>query len=326
MRTSQEIKAIADGIYTEVSEGLASLTEVKKSAVEAMLGKSGDEKLADIVSLVSDIEAVLKAPAVDGVSLPPYLAKLTYEDGNLDSVTVIVRTKLKSTYKYRKDTTVAVDADFIANVGQAYVTALYDMFYIEQANANVEALNEKVGEILQQAEVPYSFRFAVDTETDAMVLSINDSEVVFNANIARAHDVSSLGIFKSGDEYDNIVRESSTEKIITALKAAQTPVQLIKGNVPIIKDVTGVSTKKRASKLIRDSYHRKAKYLGGTKAGVGYYDETVSIDGNDVNVFAIVSKAEDGELSVVLSPFDVKTLYNVDFDVLAAVKEQLAAG
>lgn len=326
MRTSQEIKAIADGIYAEVSAGLNSLTDVKKGGVEAMLGKSGEDRLNDIVALVSDIEAVLKAPVVDGVSLPPYLSKVTYEDGNLDKVTITVRTKLKSTYKYRKDTVVNVDADFVASVGNAYVTALYDMFYIERAMENVDALNEKVSEILQAAEVPYSFRFAVDTDTDAMVLSINDSEVVFNANISRAHDVSSLGIFKDGDEYDNIVRESSVEKIITSLKAAQTTVQLIKGNVPIIKDVTGVSTKKRASKLIRDSYHRKARYLGGTKSGVGYYDETVDIGGESVNVFAIVSKAEDGEISVVLSPFDVKTLYNVDFDVVVAVKEQIAAG
>lgn len=323
MRTSQEIKAIADGIYQEVSQGLSSLSEVKKGNIEAMLGKSGDERLADILSLVGDIEAVLKAPRVDGVGLPVYLSKVTYEDGNLDVVTITVRTKLKSSYKYRKDTNVAVDANFIANAGNAYVTALYDMFYIEEAAANVEALNEKVAEIVAQAEVPYGFRFAVDTDTDAMVLSINDSEVVFNANIAKAHDVSNLGIFKSGDEYDNIVCQATTDKIVTALKAAQTPVQLIKSNVSLIKDVTGVSTKKRASKIIRGSYHRQAKYLGGTKAGVGYFDETVQVNGESVDVFALVAKAEDGELSVVLSPFDVKTLYNVEFDVVAAVKEQL---
>lgn len=324
MRTHKEITTIAEGIYAEVTEGLSSLTEVKKSNVAAMLEKSGDEKIADIVALVSDIEAVLKAPRVDGVGLPVYLSKVTYEDGNLNAVTITVRTKLKSSYRYRKDTTVAVDKDFIANVGNAYVTALYDMFYIEEASANIEALNEKVAEIVASAEIPYGFKFAVDTETDAMVLSINDSEVVFNANIARAHDISNLGIFKSGDEYDNIVCQATTEKIITALKAAQTPVQLIKANVPLIKDVTGVSTKKRASKLIRGSYHRQAKYLNGVKSGVGYYDETVNIEGEDVDVFALVAKAEDGEISLVLSPFDVKTLYNVNFDVVAAVKEQLA--
>lgn len=325
MRTSQEIKVIADGIYSEVANGLSSLSEVKRSNVAAMLEKSGDDRLADIMALVGDIESVLKGPRVSDVGLPSYLSKVSYEeDGDLSSITITVRTKLKSSYRYRKDTQVAVDANFIANAGEAYVSALYDMFYIEEASANVVALNEKVAEICQTAEIPYSFRFAVDTESDAMVLSINDREVVFNANISRAHDVSSLGIFKSGDEYDNIVSAATIEKIVTALKAAQTPVQLIKGNVQLIKDVTGVSTKKRASKIIRGSYHRQAKYLSGTKAGVGYFDETVKIDGEDVDVFALVAKNEEGDLSIVLSPFDVKTMYNVDFDVIAAVKEQLA--
>ena len=51
------------------------------------------------------------------------------------------------------------------------------------------------------------------------------------------------------------------QKLVASLKAVQTPVQLIKGNVALIKEVTGVSTKKRASKLIRGSYHRRAKFL-----------------------------------------------------------------
>lgn len=326
MRTSKEIKSIADTIYQEVHTGLSSVAAAKTSKVEAMLGKSGLERLPDITSLVADVEATMKAPHVGDVGLPQYLSKVTYEGETLDSVTITVRTKLKSSYKYRKDTVVAVDAKFVESVGKAFVDALFDMFYIEEAIANIAALNDKVAEIVAQAEVPYSFRFAVDTESNAMVLSINDSEVVFNANITKAHDVSSLGIFQSGDEYDNLVSSATVEKIITALKAAQTPVQLIKANVPLIKEVTGVSTKKRASKLIRGSYHRQARYLSGTKAGVGYFDETVNINGEDVDVFALVAKNEEGELSVVLSPFDVKTMYNVEFDVVAAVKEQLAQG
>lgn len=326
MRTSKEIKTIADTLYQEAFAGLSSVSEAKKSKVEAMLGKAGEERLTDITALVADVEAVVKAPHVDDVGLPPYLSKVTYEGDDLDNVTITVRTKLKSPYKYRKDTVVKVDGDFVVSVGEAFVSALFDMFYIEEAIANVNALNEKVAEIVAQAEVPYGFRFAVDTESNAMVLAINDKEVVFNANISKAHDVSSLGIFQSGDEYDNLVSSATIDKIVTALKAAQTPVQLIKANVPLIKDVTGVSTKKRASKLIRGSYHRQARYLTGTKAGVGYFDETVQINGEDVDVFALVAKSEDGELSIVLSPFDVKTMYNVEFDVISAVKEQMAQG
>lgn len=324
MRTNKEIVQIADGIYAEATESLANLAKVKKDKVSSIAGKSVAEGIEIIQGLIADIEAVLKAPRVDGVGLPAYLSRMTYSENNLDKITITVRTKLKSDYKYRKDTVVAVDDNFIINAGKAYIDALYDMFYIEEAIANVNTLNDKIAEIIAENEIPFSFKFVVDASTDAIILSINNKEVVFNANIARAHDISSLAIFKSGDEYNDLICREATEKLVESLKSVQTTVQLIKSNVAIIKTITGVSTKKRASKLIRGSYHRQAKYLGGVKSGIGYFDETVKVNGEDTDVFALVAKAEDGSLSVVLDPFNVKDLFNVDFDVIAAVKEQLA--
>ena len=323
MRTNKEIVKIAEGIYAEATASLSNLASVKKAQVAELVGKNVNDVIDSIQAIVTDIESVLKAPRVDGVGLPTYLSKLTYSDTNTDRVIISVRTKLKSAYKYRKDTDVIVDEDFIINAGKAYIDALYDMFYIEEAITNVDALNEKVAEIIAENEIPFAVKFAVNADTDAIVLSISDTEVVFNANIARAHDIANQGIFKSGDEYNNLICAEATAKLVASLKAVQTPVQLIKGNVALIKDITGVSTKKRASKLIRGSYHRQAKYLGNVKAGVGYYEETIKIGGEDVDVFALVAKAEDGTLSVVLSPFDVKTLYNVDYDVIGAVKAAL---
>lgn len=323
MRTNKEIVKIASGIYAEATASLAKLAEVKKAQVASIVGKNVEDVIETVQAIVTDIESVLKAPRVDGVGLPTYLSKLSYNDANANKVTISVRTKLKSEYKYRKDTDVTVDEDFIVNAGKAYIDALYDMFYIEEAIVNVAALNTKIAEIIAENEIPFSCKFAVDVDTDAVVLSISNEEVVFNANIARAHDIASLGIFKSGDEYNNLICAEATAKLVASLKAVQTPVQLIKGNVALIKDITGVSTKKRASKLIRGSYHRQAKYLGSVKTGIGYFEETVKIGGEETEVFALVAKAEDGKLSVVLNPFDIKTLYNVDYDVLKAVKAAL---
>lgn len=324
MRTNKEIVKIADGIYGEINSGLAELAEVKKATLAGIIGKPVAEGIEVIQGIIGDIESIIKAPRVDEVGLPNYLSKLVYEEGSQDLITVSVRTRLRSTYKYRKDTVVTVDEDFVLNAGKAYVDALYDMFYIEEAIANVDALNEKVVEILAANEIPFGFKFAVDADTDAVVLSINNDEVVFNASIVKAHDIADLGIFKSGDEYNDLICAEATDKLVASLKAVQTTTQLIKSNVALIKEVTGVSTKKRASKLIRGSYHRQAKYLGNVKAGIGYFEETVKINGEDTDVFALVSKAEDGALEVVLSPFDTKTLYNVDFDVIKAVKAQMA--
>lgn len=324
MKTNKQIVNIADGIYAEAMASLKNLVDVKKAAVASIHTKSLEEGVATISQLVADVEAVVVAPRVEDVALPAHLYKVSYVGNSIDTITLSVRTKLKSAYKYRKDTDVAVDDNFIMNVGKALIDSLYDMFYIEQASENVEALNEKLATICAENEIPYTVEFAVDADTDAMILDINNEKVVFNANIAKAHDISNLGIFREGNEYNNIICAEATEALVASLKANQTPVQVIKGNVALIKEVTGVSTKKRASKLIRGTYHRQAKYLGAVKSGIGYFDETVELNGESVDVFALVAKAEDGTLSVVLNPFDVKTLYSVDFDVVAEVQKQLA--
>ena len=198
------------------------------------------------------------------------------------------------------------------------------MLCIELAVENVNDLNEKVATIVAENDIPYSVAFAVDNNDDAMVLEITDKSIVFNASIQKAHEISNLSIFQSGDEYSDYVSETAVAKLAEALKAIQTPVQLIKGNIQLIADVTDITTKKRASKIIRGAYHRQTKYLGGVKAGVGYFNEDVTINGETVEVFALVEKNKEGNLEVVLKPFDVKTLLNVDFDVLSAVKAQLA--
>lgn len=324
MRTSKDIVRIADGIYAEAVNNVNKLAEVRQGVVASIAGKPAEEVINTVTELIDGIETGVKAPNVDGVKLPAYLSKVTYEADGSSEVTITVRTKLKSTYKYRKDAVVALDEDFIINAGKVYIDALFDMFHIDEAMQNVEALNAKIAGIIEENEIPYSFSFVVDANSSATVLSVNDNEVVFNASITRAQDIASLAIFREGSEYNNLIRQEATDNLVAALKSIQTPVQLIKGNVALIKEVTGVSTKKRASKLIRDSYHRQAKFLGKVKTGVGYFDETVKINGEDVEVFALVSKAEDGTIALVLSPFDVKTLYKVDYDVVEAVKAQLA--
>lgn len=324
MRTSKDIVRIADGIYAEAVNNVNKLAEVRQGVVASIAGKPAEEVINTVTELIDGIETGVKAPNVDGVKLPAYLSKVTYEADGSSEVVITVRTKLKSAYKYRKDAVVALDEDFIVNAGKVYIDALFDMFHIDEAMQNIEALNAKIAGIIEENEIPYSFSFVVDANSSATVLSVNDNEVVFNASITRAQDIASLAIFREGSEYNNLIRQEATDNLVAALKSIQTPVQLIKGNVALIKEVTGVSTKKRASKLIRDSYHRQAKFLGKVKTGVGYFDETVKINGEDVEVFALVSKAEDGTIALVLSPFDVKTLYKVDYDVVEAVKAQLA--
>lgn len=323
MRSNSEIKKIASGIYAEAASGLNNLIKVKAPIVATLKGADIDEGLKTVGELISSIEAVVKAPTIDGVSLPAFLSKCTATGDKLTEITVRISSKLKATTKFKKQTDIVVDENLVENIAKFYIDCLLDMFYIEQAENNIAELNAKIADICGSNNIPYTFEFKCDVSTDAVILYIDNQKVVFNASISRAHEISNLGMFQSGDEYNDLIARESIQALINSLQAIQTTTQLIKGKVDVITEITGVSTKKRASKLIRGSYHRRAQYLNQVKAGVGYFDEDVEIGGETVEVFALVEKTADGELKIVLNPFDVKTLFAVDYDVIGAVKAQM---
>lgn len=321
MRSYGKIHEIVDTIHSGALAAINNVANVKASAIESYAGTTVDDALNLAAGVAKDIEAVVKAQNCDGLFLPKFLSRVLSVGDSADKVVISVRTKLNSSYKYRKDTTVAIDADFVKNVGDAYLTALFEMFYIDIANENIADLNTVIDGIIAENEIPYSVKFAVDHTTDADVLSITDDVVVFNASIDKAMRVSDIGIMRGeDDDYSALITKAATDKFIAVLKTAQTTVQFMKSDNDVLKALTGLPTRKKASKLIRKSYHRQAKFLAGIKSGIGYYDETVIVDGEETDVFALVSKDEDGAMSVVLSPFDVKTLYNVDYDVLSAIQ------
>lgn len=323
MRSNGEITRIANGIYAELTGFVDNLVEVKTPIIKTIKDKSVEEGATIIADLISSIEATMKAPRVDGVGLPSFLSKCVYNEDSLEAITVTIRSKLKAEVKFSKSADFTVDESLVSGVCKFYIDSLYEMFYLEQAMLNIKELNATVLDICAKAEVPYTFEFDIAPDSSAIVLYIDNSKVVFNASISRAHEISSLAFFQNGDGYNDYIREEATEALIASLKAIQTTTQLVKGNVSVIKDMLGTASKKRASKLIRGSYHRKAQYLNKVKAGVGYYNETVKIGDEDVEVFALINKDEDGTLSIVLDPFNVKDLFNVDFDVISAVKEQM---
>lgn len=324
MKSKTLITKVADGIFSQVTDNLSVICDNYKDIVSDLSAKVPEDGLRVVSDFVGAIESILKVAKVEGVSLPSFLSKVYIRGNDMSSLYVIVKSKLKAPYKYRKEVEVTVDDDVIRNVAQVYIDALFDMFYIEVAMENVSELNSKLSEIITKNGIPYTFEFVVDASSDAMVLEVDNNKVVFNADIMKAQDISKCRILNEGDdEYAKLVHDKYIENLVVSLKAIQTPVQLIKGNIPLIKEVTGVSTKKRASKLIRESYHRQAKYLDNVKTGIGYYNEDVEIEGNKIEVFALVGKAEDGTLNVVLNPFNVKDLSTVNFDVIEAVKAQV---
>lgn len=318
---SNEIKRVRDGIFAEIQNKKANYCEVASKKVATI--NAGDEETATNVfaEVITAVQTIIKGVYVESISLPECLVKFTteVEDGKVVSFNLSIRSKLRASYKVKEEYVIANDANLVSAVFDAFVSALYIMLDIELAKDNLAVLNNRVLEICAKNDIPCMFSF--DCNPDAgVIISIDNEHIIFNVDSGSAHDVIGLPIFSAGDSYSDYVRENAEVDLVDSLKTAQTTVQLIKSNVKVIKNVVGIATKKRASKLIRTSYHKNARFLSNQKAGIGYFDEVVSINGEDVKVFALVEKTEDGEMKVILNPFDVTTNMNVDFDVLGALK------
>lgn len=121
------------------------------------------------------------------------------------------------------------------------------------------------------------------------------------------------------DGFVKMLIQENQAKFVDAVSGRTTP-QILKTKIALVEAMTGVTTVRRADKLIRMTYHRKADYVKGMKKdGIGYVEKTIKVDGEDIDIFALVQKTGD-ELSVALSPFNIKTSFSVDCDVLADLK------
>lgn len=321
MRTIGQITNVAESINKDVREAISSFinSDGYKAKVESMKTMSAQDAANVATSIVESIGTCCVAPVYDGLALPKYIAGVKVVDDNPTSISFSIRSKLKVTPKYSKTVDIAIGDNFLVDLSEVLVDSLFEMFYQEVAKDNVAELNEKLDAIVEANNIPYTFRFAI-SDVKGMLVSIDDTGVVFNASVNEALGIASFGLMLSGDNYSDMVAKEAEEKVIDVLKTCQTPVQLVKSNFKLIKELTGISTKKHASKIIRGVYHRNAMYLSGVKTGVAYYNEVVKINGEDTEVFALVEKTEDGDIKCILAPFDESTLFNVDYDVVAAVK------
>ena len=316
MYTSQEIKNMTDTLWGELMKKISEVAAVRVDSVKRAMKnhKKLNEEAADWRDAV---ESVVGAVNYEGRYLPKFISKVT-TDG--DTVSVIVRTKLASPYKFRSDAEFKLNADIVSQIGHHYADALVRMLHIEIARENVSGLNAVLAVLAESAESDITLEFDCIPDENAGVCDIDDNKVVVNIGVAEAHSIPSLGIMKDDEDgYSAIIKEESQKEFINAIKTATTVAQLVKLKTPVLTELAGFSARRSSARLIKNAFHRQAQYLKTQKSGSGYYDETVDIGGEKVHVFAAVNKAEDGTMSVRLSPFDVATGLKVDFDVLAAI-------
>ena len=324
MKTEISIKKEAIELQETIDATISKNKSINGDIYNKIVNAPNVDTAIDIINnFINTVNVIYSAPSANYYVLPNHIYHVTYYGDSVNDikVNITIRTKLKEAYKYVKKASLNVQASFFEDVNKTFSDALFEMFYIENARNNLIEVNQIIADICKENDIPYKFSFTVNGSGSSIVESISDEEVVFIASLTNALGVSSLGICAGGNEYNDYVRSESIDKLVSALSTVPTTTQLVKAKVPLIKSIVGATTKKRAAKIIRGAYHKNARYINKQKAGVAYYNETVDINGEEVNVFSIVEKTDDGSIKVVLTPFNTETLANVDFDVVSAIKE-----
>lgn len=323
MKTHDFIVKTANKIYEGICEGLETLEKENKATLKNIQNDDFDTGFAKIDALVKCIGANMKGVTIDDVGLPSFLSSISAVEGKLDEVDVTVKSRLKARNKVRQVQTVKVDEDFVANVGKLFLDTLFELYYMEWADLNVQKLNERIATILEEEKIPFGLEFAV-TNTSGRIVAIDDKKVVLKAQIEEALKLATNGLLievgEDTDDYDKMVAEEARSEFVAIMRTIQITPEILKKKIDIVEKLADLHTKKHSNKLIREGYHKKVENLKNAKSGVGYFSQRVKIDGKDVDVFALLSRDDDGKYEVVLSPYDTDTNTAVDFDVVKAVQ------
>ena len=325
MRSKQNIVDIVSYSLEQIKE---EFDEYRAKRAKDITNLSVEEKVNDIVGHIKNLLIITEYKRItyndESFTLPRFYCNVeTFDE---DFVTISFKSVINVRPKYRKEKRFLIDADILKKLTDEMLKVLSELFYTEFAKANLKDLNTDIKHICESIHLPFTFGFDLEPYEDAMVLSINDNEVIFNILEREAYNLMALPMYLSGSEFYQVVAQEAINKLKIELQSCQTTVQLIKGKIELIERLTGVVTRARASKILRQTYHRQVKNFNIVKqACTGYFNEEVEIDGSPVEIFALVHKDKDrdnekGQMRVVLQPFDVRTNFIVDYDVLANLK------
>lgn len=319
MKTNSVVVANANELYGEVTKKLEELKTQYVGVIESIEKEDLDSAFYKAGVLINCVVAAIKKVRVNDAQFPEFLIrKVTTNEDKLTDMTIIVTSKLKAERKFKHEFDVKVDGDFVVNVGNGILDALFPAYYAEEASENIKEVNEKLDSLYEKYGLKRKVKFIIDTDNVGRVYSIDDDVLVIRADVDKALDASKLGIMADGDEYATLINEESEKQFVDVMSTVVITPEILKKRIAVVDALADVRTKKHVNKIIRESYHKQAVYLKSAKSGVGYFNGKVG----DANVFALVKMNDNGEYEVVLSPFDTEALIPVNVDIVSLIKDQ----
>ena len=322
MKTKKEIVAVVGNYYSNMVAMKEQFISARSDEFKLALADADASSTHDVLSsIVEAIRSHIKGAAVSSnVGVPAYrvgIRSYAYSEENpeISTLSVDFRNKLGSEVNFVRKFSFDVKVeDLVSQIYDAFITTMNELAYMEQAQEVIDEVNAKLAQIKEEhPEITVDVSFAYsDAGDDEVIVSITDDSVKFAAPLSGVLETTEMGMFQSGDNFADLCQKRDIDDYVEKMASIQFAPQVIKANIPIITKMLDMKLTRRADKILRRTYHKKAQFLKTQKEGIGYFCEA---EKEDTAIFALVEK-QGNEYNVVLSPFDVKTLEKVKVNVL----------
>lgn len=330
---------------------LAERTSILDKFDEGVAGIIGNTPLLDIdvASILDDVDAtksyvrdnaanavLSKVPT--GAPKPFYKVRVSVSDleesATSSRVLNINFSNTKASpidfkFQYTK-ASASVDA---ASIVEFLSSALRHVIGSLMVDENLGALNELLAEASnpENSDLDYTIRFIpASTTTSRFVDRITDDELVIVANDESSFEIPDLVVLTDVDpegefaEKETARKEKARASFFQTLEGLDRPVDFLAAKLSLVKLLTNITTHAPATLVTRAYRNGVSKAILTRKKDTELLVQAEDAEGIDV-LGAVRRSGETGEYTVILAPFQRKSLEASDVDIIAAMEEQLAA-
>lgn len=273
-----------------------------------------EEDKVDLVKMcVMKIKNIVLSSIPEGVAIPGISIFQKYVgEGEITGITVTVSNRISDTKKF-KFRHIANRGNVIESL-KRFFTDVYETLMVDSLmEVNIKRINEVMEAVCKDAGLSYKVKVVSPLEYEGKKIAMmTDEEIQFVVSRDRIFNLDDVLVLR---DVDSVVTEEMIEYAfnheIEEVSEAQTPEQLVeKHGGALMMYVCDLSKRTRPMTYIKKITN---KNIMGNR---NKCDEVLYFLKGDV--FALVAR-RDGNMEVVLSPFNTKTFRKVDVDVLAEI-------
>lgn len=317
MKRKKEVVALVGAYHASMVASREKFIESRGKELGKKINVGTPQEVHEtFAGIVETIKASIGGAASGlGLMTPGYRVNTTtfgtsVTDDTIKDVKVTFRNKLNSAIPYTRVFDFSAQSeDIIEKIYDAFIVTLNELAYVEQVVEILDEINATLATIKEENAIAVDLQFGY-VDSDEIIIYVTDNAIKFAVSIEGALSATDMGMFQTGDAFSDLCREREIAAYVETMKTIQFAPCVIKANLSIINKVLDSKITRRADKIIRRTYHKKAEFLPKQKLGIGYYSETIGEGDDAKTVFALVEKTEAG-YDVILSPFDVRTLEKV---------------